>query len=33
VFVPNEKESALIEKELNELIELSAVLKPSRLKG
>jgi len=32
VFQPNEKESALIEKELNELIELSAVLKPSRLK-
>jgi len=33
VFTPNEKEAALIEKELGELIELSEVLKPSRLKG
>lgn len=33
VFVPNEKESAIIEKELGELLELSDVLKPSRLKG
>ena len=33
VFVPNEKESAIIEKELGELLELSEVLKPSRLKG
>jgi len=33
VFTPNEKEAALIEKELGELIELSEVLKPSRVKG
>jgi NAD(P)H-dependent FMN reductase len=33
VFVPNEKESAVLEKELAELIELSDVLKPSRQKG
>lgn len=33
VFVPGEKESAVIEKELGELLELSEVLKPSRLKG
>lgn len=33
VFAPNEKESAILEKELGELLELSAVLKPSRLKG
>lgn len=33
VFTPNEKEAALMEKELGELIELSEVLKPSRLKG
>jgi NAD(P)H-dependent FMN reductase len=33
VFTPNEKEAALIEKELGELIELSEAMKPSRLKG
>ena len=33
VFVPGEKEAAIIEKELAELVELSEVLKPSRLKG
>jgi len=33
VFTPNVKQAALIEKELNELIELSDVLKPSRVKG
>jgi NAD(P)H-dependent FMN reductase len=33
VFVPGEKESAIIDKELNELLDLSEVLKPSRLKG
>ena len=31
VFVPGERESAVIEKELGELVELSEVLKPSRL--
>jgi len=33
VFTPGEKESALIEKELDELVDLSEVLKPSRLAG
>lgn len=33
VFVPGEKESAIVEKELDELIVLSEVLKPSRLQG
>ena len=33
VFLPNDKESAIIEKELGELLELSELLKPSRLKG
>jgi len=33
VFVPGEKESAIIEKELSELVDLSDVLKASRLKG
>jgi len=33
VFVPNEKESAILEKELGELLDLSEVLKASRLKG
>ncbi|HEY4152641.1 MAG TPA: NADPH-dependent FMN reductase [Pseudolysinimonas sp.] len=33
VFVPKEKESAILEKELGELIELSEALMPSRLKG
>jgi NAD(P)H-dependent FMN reductase len=32
-FVPTDKQSALLQKELAELIELSAVLKPSRLAG
>ncbi len=33
VFVPGEKEAAILEKELLELIELAELLKPSRLKG
>ena len=33
VFTPGEKEEALIVKELGELVELSELLKPSRLKG
>ena len=33
VFLPGEKEAAIIEKELTELLDLSDVLKPSRLKG
>ena len=33
VFIPGEKEEALIVKELSELVELSELLKPSRLKG
>ncbi|CAN5481971.1 NAD(P)H-dependent oxidoreductase [soil metagenome] len=33
VFVPGEKEAAIIERELGELLDLSAVLKPSRLNG
>ncbi|MEO6533765.1 MAG: NAD(P)H-dependent oxidoreductase [Pseudolysinimonas sp.] len=33
VFQPDEKASAILEKELGELRELSEVLKPSRLKG
>jgi NAD(P)H-dependent FMN reductase len=33
VFSPNEKEAAILEKELGELIELSEVLKPSRIQG
>ncbi len=33
VFVPGEKESAILEKEFGELLDLSEVLKPSRLNG
>ncbi len=33
VFVPGEKEAAILEKELTELLTLSEVLKPSRLRG
>ena len=33
VFTPGEKESALIEKELGELLELSQLLKPARIAG
>lgn len=33
VFLPGEKEAAILEKELGELIELAELLKPSRLKG
>jgi NAD(P)H-dependent FMN reductase len=33
LFVPGDKEAAIIEKELGELLDLSEVLKPSRLKG
>jgi len=33
VFGPGEKESAVIEKELAEIVDLSEVLKPSRLRG
>jgi NAD(P)H-dependent FMN reductase len=33
VFQPGDKERAILEKELGELLELSEVLKPSRVKG
>ncbi|MEP6842167.1 MAG: NADPH-dependent FMN reductase [Pseudolysinimonas sp.] len=33
VFLPGDKENAILDKGLRELIELSNVLKPSRLKG